>query len=118
MSEKIDRALGKLEKLTEEMVADLTGKEPEGPYLHVRVAVRTPGGMEASFDYDAVDAADGQAALTLVGVHLDPQRDVEAGEARRLEKLLRVALGTYNLSVSDEWAAATRTPAPETKGDD
>lgn len=88
---------------------------PEGPYLHVRVAARTPGGLEATFDFDAEDAADGVSTLKLVGVHLAPgsAQDVTSDEAGRLEKLLAVARRVYALSIADEWAQAVRISKPE-----
>jgi hypothetical protein len=89
--------------------------DPDGPYLHVRVAARTPGGLEATFDFDAEDAAAGVATLKLVGVHLAPgsAQDVTSDEAGRLEKLLNVARRVYALSIADEWAQAVKAVGPE-----
>ena len=91
----------------------MTEPKEDAPYLRVAVSVRTPGGLRAAFEYEAEDAASGDPTLRLAGVHMDPTEHTTEDEARRLERLLRCALGTYNLSISEQWAQATRFAEPK-----
>jgi hypothetical protein len=73
-----------------ERAAELRAQaDPPGPYLHVRVSLRTPGGLEASLDYDAEDAAGGLEHQKLVALRLTPSADgINARDTLRLKRLL------------------------------
>jgi hypothetical protein len=74
-----------------ERAAELRAQaDPPGPYLAVRVSLRTPGGLYAELDYSAEEASAGIESLKLGALRLTPSAEhgIDALDAVRLKRLL------------------------------
>jgi hypothetical protein len=73
-----------------ERAAELRAQaDPPGPYLNVRVSLRTPHGLVAELDYAAEDPAAGMEHLTLGAMRLvPPEGGLGAKDVDRLKRLL------------------------------
>jgi hypothetical protein len=90
--------------------AELEATDPPGPYLNVRVSLRTPGGLYAELDYHAEDAAAGIEHLTLAAMRLTPGEAGICGEdVRRLKRLLECGAP----SLGYQWGLVVQAPKPE-----
>jgi hypothetical protein len=106
LQERVGKAIERVERASTVREAfdaghAATSTDDEGPYLTVRVALRTPGGMVVHMDYDAEDAAAGETLLELRGFNVVPgPGGIGADDVARLKHVLaatRPTLDTYSL---------------------
>ena len=104
----MSRLQEKLDKLADELEAEET--EDARVYLHVRVALRLPGGTEVVIDYDAEDAEAGIENLSLKGMTFGTS-DVNPEDVARLKRLL----GAPAPVLGWEWGLSVRLPDEDKK---